>query len=310
MEGFCMKRICGIYIIKNTKNNYVYIGQSVNIKARWYAHKRSAINEKAQDYYTKIHSAMRTIGVENFFYEVLEQCPLEQLNEKEIYYIDRFDSYRNGYNMTLGGDNNKYEANGRAVLTLEQVQEIRLMYGAKIRFKEAYARYENVISKRGFKKVWHYETWLGVYPEVYSDENKSWHASQAKKNLDGNKNLGKNNTLRACSVEEILKMRELKQLGWSYEKIGNEIGRSASVVRKYCLHREAKSAQASGSVMPCALSVRNIETGIVFDTLRKAATWAGVKDTKHLSKCAKDKSNSFTSGRVPSTGEKCHWEFI
>lgn len=304
-----MDKICGIYIIKNKVNDKVYIGQSVNIVSRWYAHKQSAQNINAQDHYTKIHQAMYNYGVENFYYEILEECPLLELDSKEIYYISQYNSYPDGYNMTLGGEGNKYETNGRAILKLEQVQEIRLMYGAKIRFKDAYKRYEGIISKRGFKKVWHYETWLGVLPEVYTDENKRWHATVAKRHIDGNLTYGKNNSDRSCSQEEIEKMRTMRSQGLSYEQIGEEVNRSLSVVRKYCLHREAKNPQALGKSQPHSISVRNIETGLVFESSLQASKWAGVKDRgKRIRQLTSSNNRIFTSGTVPSTGERCHWE--
>lgn len=299
---------CGIYIIKNKINSKVYIGQSVNIENRWWQHKYSALNQR-QDSYTEIHKAMAKYGVDNFFYEILEECGIEKLNEKEQYYIQYYNSYHNGYNMTLGGDSNRYEINGRAILTLEQVQEIRLMYGSKIRFKDAYKRYENVISKRGFQKVWHYETWLGVFPEVYNDENRKWHAAQAKGCINNNKNVGQNNTKRACSDEEIQNFRKLRDEGLSYEQISKQTGRATSVIRKYCLHREAKNPQACGVRLPHSKKVKNIETGLVFESLRQAAIWAGVKDKgKRISEIIKGNNLTFTSGHVPSTGERCHWE--
>lgn len=309
-KGFFMEKICGIYIIKNNINKKVYIGQSVNIFARWLAHKASAENEHAQDHYTQIHQAMAILGVENFYLEIIEKCPIEELNDKEVFYIEQYNSYHCGYNMTPGGEGNKYESNGRAILTLEQVQEIRLMYGAKIRFKEAFARFEGKISKRGFRKVWLYETWRGIFPEVYSDENKRWHATQAKKNIDGNKSYGVNNLDRACSEEEIEKMRQLRSQGFSYEKIAKETKRSITVVRKYCLHLESKSPQASGQQQPHAQRVKNIETGLVFESSRQASLWAGVKDKgKRIREICCDKKINFTSGVVPSTGERCHWTF-
>lgn len=309
MEGMIMQNnICGIYIIKNDINNLVYIGQSVNIKARYWAHVQSAKNEKAQDHYTKIHKAMHDLGIEHFSYSILEKCPLEELDEKEKYYIQKYDSYLHGYNMTLGGESNKYETNGRAILTLAQVEEIRLMYGARIPFREAYKRYEGIISKRGFKKVWGYENWRGILPEVYTDENMEWHATYAKSSHDGNTSLGKNNTLRACSKEEIRQMRELRGQGFSYEKISKMVNRSIGVVRKYCLHRKSPTPQAIGR-QPSAIAVRNIETGLVFDSLKQAAKWAGVVNSSHLKKVAsKENPNWKTSGRVPSTGEPAHWE--
>ncbi len=305
-----MNKKCGIYIIKNNINKKVYIGQSVNIEARWFAHKYSAAGKHKQDCHTQIHRAMHDLGIENFYYEILELCPINELNDKEVFYIKKFDSYHNGYNMTLGGEGNKYETNGRAILTLEQVQEIRLMYGAKIRFKDAYSRYEGIISKRGFKKVWHYETWLGIYPEVYSDENKNWHATQSKKSLDGNKAKGKNNSLRACSKEEIIKMRQLRNTGMSYEKIAKKVKRSQSVVRKYCLHREAENPQAVGKKQPASIAVKNVETGLVFESLKQAAKWANIVDSKRIKESAEDSMRHITSGTVPSTGQRCHWKYI
>lgn len=303
-----MQKKCGIYIIKNTINDKVYVGQSVNIQARWYAHCNSA-KRNTQDSHVQIHAAMKTLGIKNFFYEVLEECKIEDLNKREQYYIQQYDSYKNGYNMTLGGESNRYETNGRAILTLSQVQEIRLMYDAHIPFRDAYARYRGIISKSGFRKVWRYETWRGIFPEVYSDENKAWHATYAKANIGGNTSLGINNTERQCSQEEIDQMRYLRNQGLSYAMIADQVNRSIGVVRKYCLHREASSPQSQGKTQPNAIAVRNLETGLVFDSLKQAAAWSNVKDGgKHIKKLISQKNINGTSGRVPSTNTPAHWE--
>ena len=62
-----------VYIIKNDINDKVYIGQSVDIMCRWYAHKNSA-KGKSQDSYTKIHTVMNELGIDNFYIEILEEC--------------------------------------------------------------------------------------------------------------------------------------------------------------------------------------------------------------------------------------------
>lgn len=300
-----MEKKCGIYIIKNKINDNVYIGQSVDIQARWYAHLRSS-RGKMQDSFTQLHQAMQTLGASNFFCEILEECLIELLNEKEIYYIKKYDSYYHGYNMTLGGESNHYETNPRSILTLEQVQEIRLMYNAHIPFRDAYKKYCGIISKSGFKKVWSYQTWRGILPEVYSDENKKWHETYAKSCINGNTHIGKNNTLRACSQEEIDKMRKLRSEGFSYSEISRKTNRSIGVVRKYCLHREA----ACGKAQPKAVPVRNIETGLVFESSRQAAEWAGVKDKgKQIrSIILDDKRKNHVSGKVQLTNQPAHWE--
>ena len=47
---------------------------------------------------------MNKYGEEHFYIELIEECPLENLSKKEIYWIGYYDTYHNGYNATLGGD--------------------------------------------------------------------------------------------------------------------------------------------------------------------------------------------------------------
>ena len=92
-----------IYIIKNTINNKVYIGQTkVSLKLRFQSHLSSARNGK--DYI--IGKAIRKYGEENFYIELLEECTIEELNEREKYWISYFNATNNkfGYNMSIGGN--------------------------------------------------------------------------------------------------------------------------------------------------------------------------------------------------------------
>lgn len=91
-----------IYIIKNSKNSKVYIGQTLrDINIRWKEHLRHS-----DSYDQPLYKAMQKYGKENFFIQCLEECPDENLNEREKYWISYFDSYNNGYNATLGGQDN------------------------------------------------------------------------------------------------------------------------------------------------------------------------------------------------------------
>lgn len=94
---------CGIYLIKNKINNKSYIGQSVNIKKRWREHIFAANHPEYKDHKDPIHLAIAKYGKENFDFTILEECPKEQLNEKEIYWIDKYNTYQKGYNATIGG---------------------------------------------------------------------------------------------------------------------------------------------------------------------------------------------------------------
>lgn len=89
---------CGIYKITNLINNKCYIGYSKHIELRWKQHKKIPNIDVA------IYQAMRKYGLENFLFEVIEECPKEQLQEREKYWIKYYNSYSTGYNETLGGD--------------------------------------------------------------------------------------------------------------------------------------------------------------------------------------------------------------
>ena len=88
----------GIYKITNKINNKVYIGQSRDIVDRWNAHKYYTYSSK-----TKLQNAFTKYGISNFTFEVIEECDIKDLDEKEKYWINYYNSYEDGYNMTLGG---------------------------------------------------------------------------------------------------------------------------------------------------------------------------------------------------------------
>ena len=93
-----------IYQLKNTLNDMIYIGQTINIKRRMkeYKNKSKELNSHAK---YKIMEVMNEIGFDKFELTILEEVPNDQLNEREIYWIDELDA-RNpdkGYNSKTGG---------------------------------------------------------------------------------------------------------------------------------------------------------------------------------------------------------------
>ena len=90
----------GIYKITNKINQKVYVGQSIHMEARWQQHKREALGDRSN---TKLYQAMREYGIDNFVFEIIEQCLEKELNEKEQYWISFYDSFQNGYNSNKGG---------------------------------------------------------------------------------------------------------------------------------------------------------------------------------------------------------------
>lgn len=91
-----------IYKIENKVNNKIYIGQtSRTIEERYSEHLRCAF---IRGYKQPLYNAMRKYGKEAFKISLVEECDANDVNNREIYYIDKYDTYKNGYNATLGGE--------------------------------------------------------------------------------------------------------------------------------------------------------------------------------------------------------------
>jgi group I intron endonuclease len=153
--------MCGIYKIQNSINGKIYIGQSVDIYYRFRNHKSESFNPKSNAYDTAIHRAIRKYGVENFSFDIIEECSQDELREREIYWINYYGSFGDGYNLTTGGE-------GVPTVNIKQVQnlwdeglsidEIATTMNCDkhttIRILESYEKYSNEESyKRGRKNA-------------------------------------------------------------------------------------------------------------------------------------------------------------
>ena len=91
-----------IYSITNTINDNVYVGKTIQTPHKRFV--KHLYGAKRGDT-TALHSAIRKHGAENFNINILEECStLENLNIKEQEWIEKLNSYKNGYNETLGGE--------------------------------------------------------------------------------------------------------------------------------------------------------------------------------------------------------------
>jgi len=94
-----------IYKISNDINDKLYIGQTTQTLQRRFTSHCCSSNDKAKNMYIK--RAILKYGKEHFKIELIEECDDSLLDEREIYWINYFDSYNNGYNLTIGGNSNR-----------------------------------------------------------------------------------------------------------------------------------------------------------------------------------------------------------
>ena len=88
----------GIYKITNLENNMCYVGQAANLADRWRQHIKRGLGADTPTR-NKLYPAMQSTGVENFSFEVVEECPREQLDEREDFWQDYFHAKDFGYSI-------------------------------------------------------------------------------------------------------------------------------------------------------------------------------------------------------------------
>lgn len=100
------KKVGLIYKIVNNKNDKLYIGQTTQTPTlRLNKHIRDALNINNREYNTKFNRAIRKYKNGHWNILILQKdIPIESLSEIERIYIFLFDTYRHGYNSTLGGE--------------------------------------------------------------------------------------------------------------------------------------------------------------------------------------------------------------
>lgn len=172
-----MKRITGIYVITNKVNGKQYIGLSNNCIRRWYDHRNKGMKPLIEEDVVKpLYRAFRKYGLENFTFEILEECSKEKLCERELYWIKEKETYTKGYNATIGGDlppltaRLSGEKHGMAKLTEADVLMCRELYSKGFESRKVWEEhFSEVLSYPGFQRMWHGNTWKSVMPEVFEN---------------------------------------------------------------------------------------------------------------------------------------------
>ena len=96
-----------IYKITNNLNGKIYVGKTLKTpELRLQEHIRDSKTERCAN--RPLYRAFQKYGIENFSLETVEECKVENVNEREKHWIEVFGSFKNGYNATVGGDGVHY----------------------------------------------------------------------------------------------------------------------------------------------------------------------------------------------------------
>lgn len=236
----------GIYLVRNIINNHKYIGQSYNIKIRFQRHHLSDYkNKKNSCYDCKFYKAIRLYGEDNFEVSIIELCDINKLDEREQYWIEYYDTYKNGYNSTIGGQNwtdkihsketelkrkqtlekskkLKSENHPRAKLSNQEVITIRQRYIDGESIDDILLDYNHLYSKDTFKNI------------IFGRSYKSVGNIPTKKQI---RYTNKNKSFGKMSDEDVRNIRKEYALGnTSYPKLAKKYNVSiptiANIVNK------------------------------------------------------------------------------
>lgn len=144
-----------IYLITNLVNNYLYVGQTCKTLTERF---KNHVNESGDDTTCYLHNSINKYGPENFKIELIEDnIPEELIDEREIFYIDKYDSYYkngHGYNMTLGGQG--VHGYSHTDETKEKLKLSSVEHWNKLR--EDTDKYNSLIEKKRMNKGFHWNS--------------------------------------------------------------------------------------------------------------------------------------------------------
>ena len=131
-----MANLCGIYKITCLPTNQCYIGQSIRIRGRLNQHKSDLKQGKHNNKF--LQGLFNKYGFDNFAFEIIELCSIDELDEKEKTWITYYGGVESKMNCNFesGGHANKtYSAEIKKAKS-EKYKGVGLPYGEKTRFKK------------------------------------------------------------------------------------------------------------------------------------------------------------------------------
>ena len=276
--------IVGIYMITCLKNNKHYIGQSVRLKHRMNEHKSNSSN-------SQLKKDIEFYGWENFRFEILEECAEEELDERELHYIE---VVKPEYNVCMEG--NPFSSKNLQILRELSRKPVRCVEDNRVFPSQRDAANAYDVCESSLCNVLHgKQVTVGGFHFEYADKR----PSETRKNK-----LKKSVRCIETGIIFSTVTEAAKAVGINSRTISSTLNGHSFTAGGF--HWEFADGRPSNirpeeTRKPKKKSVRCVETGVVYESIAQAAKAFGVYST--------------TIGHVANSQNKktaCgfHWEFI
>lgn len=287
----------GIYGIQNTITGAWYVGQAQDIAFRNATELRSLrsgkFHGKEKDNRHLIN-AWKKYGEAAFSWVVLEECTIEQLDEREIYWIAEKDSFKNGYNQTAGGGGmrgwNQSEAQKK-----RQSDLMRGRYAGKNNpnFGNKWTVSKKKRNAERSKSLWQDEEYRQKTIEAMTGKTLS---------EEHRRKLSEANKHRAISAETRKKLSAINKGKTLSKETRKKLSAAASNRSAETLQKmsESRKGKLTGKENPAARAIINADTGEIYATVSAAAKAIG-KSPATI--CDNLKGRNKTAGGY-------HWKYL
>ena len=286
------------------------------------------------NYNSKFANSIRKWGWDSFEGRVLEEVYEEDLNELEKFYIEYFDSFKNGYNTTLGGEGTRGH-NPYANKTEEEMKEIKekmsksQSIGQKKRFQDSKEREKISVAKRkcwedeeyrekqkiALKKLWEDKEYREKQRKHWEDKEYREKQSISQKKRWEDKEYREKQSIVQRKLWEDKEYREkqsiVRRKRWKDQERRKKQSEKMSIISKKRFQdkSERKKCSQPGESNPRAKKVYCKELNIVFSYAKLAEKYC-----KNVLNSKISKIGAVCSGEAKSTGvyngKKLHWNWL
>lgn len=313
---------CGIYLIRNKITNKVYVGRAVNISRRWSEHRNRMHDPNTNCYDKPLYRSMRKHGLENFEFTILEDCPEDKLREREAYYIQKYNCVTpNGYNVADEGEAYlktilRCKVCGNPITATSKTGLCHDCYSKSIRTciwpskEELYELLKNNsfnavgrmynVNANTVKK-WCIKYGIPSHASDYRDIHKFVDIPIYQYSLNGEFIAEFPNARVAAKVLGIKDASDIYECLYDRKHSCNNY--------QWKTYKKDKIDSLYGQIgtIYSGKRFKCVETGEIFDSVKDAMAWCGLKSNSSIYTSCAGKGNA--AGKHPLTGEKLHWEY-